>query len=110
VRKKKATPYWTKVIERARKRKKAGLMPFTKHQISLAGAWVTCACGRQDARIPRYPANTSHGSRSAPLDDILDELGITFYGHVNRGRVKSAKSTLQKIENRAAEILEAARA
>lgn len=36
-----------------------------------AGSWVTCACGNQDARLPRHPNGT-------PLDFKLLNLGLDF--------------------------------
>lgn len=83
--------------------------------------WVTCACGAQCRSIPRL----SHG---APVDTILAEHGNTFamqIGEIERAasRMKSypdgilrgdvdlrkaqslARTTLARIEERAAEII-----
>ncbi len=96
------TPYWTKVIERAKKRKKKGLEPFTDYQRDLSEEWVTCACGKQDARIPRDHLGLNRG---APLDDRLRHLGNIFCCHVTDGEVVKAGRTLKAIEHRAFQVL-----
>jgi hypothetical protein len=94
--KKKTTPYWTAVIKEARRRKKKGLVPFVSPVRNKAASWVTCACGKQDPRIP-----INHG----PVDTRLYSLGCSFYGAVEEQRIDSAEKILHKIERRAAEIL-----
>lgn len=70
----------------------------TRADINDSGAWPTCACGKQDPRIPR-------GLGGAPLDENLEELGVAFYQHVCAHRFFEAAETLIAIERRAAEIL-----
>lgn len=95
------TPYWTRVIQRARERARAGLKPFTQHQQNLSADWMTCACGKQDPRIQR-----SRFGR-APEDRVLRHLGYDFHGAVMAGRPDDAAAILRQIERRAAELLSA---
>jgi hypothetical protein len=70
----------------------------TPSDLSDSGEWTTCACGKQDPRIPR----TKSG---APIDEYLEELGVAFYQNVCAHRFLEAAETLIAIERRAAEIL-----
>lgn len=71
---------------------------FKPSNVKSASEWPTCACGRQDKRIPR--------SRSgAPHDWPLNQLGKQFYLEVRGNRFIPAAKCLIAIENRAAEIL-----
>ncbi len=92
------TPYWTKVIEEARERHATGVPPFTTEQKALSWEWVTCACGKQDSRIPR-------NEEGEPLDDELDNLGNEFYAAVDDDDIDKAEKYLAKIELRSAQIL-----
>lgn len=78
---------------------------------TLSADWVTCACGKQDPRIPRHEAG-------APKDALLSTLGVEFCGAIgalrmNRYRerhhefVNKAINCLQRIERRAKEVLAA---
>lgn len=96
------TPYWTKAIEAAKRRKAKGLEPFTEVQKYRASEWVTCACGKQDKRIERE-------WDGRPKDEMLVWLGSDFCVHVYDGRIASAERTLAKIERRAAELLKETR-
>jgi hypothetical protein len=94
------TAYWPKVIEAAKVRKKKGLEPFTHEQQDRAMDWVTCACGKQDDRIPR-----SEIIQPWPLDPRLRDLGSKFAWAVEDGKPEKAQSILGKIERRAAQVL-----
>lgn len=94
----KHTPYWWRVIAEAKRRKKAGRKPFLVEHQRKAAKWTTCACGKQDPRIPREDDGT-------PLDGDLYWLGIDFAAEVNVGNPKGAEETLGRIEKRAAEVL-----
>jgi hypothetical protein len=97
--KRRPTPYWTRVIAQARERKKKGLPAFTEAQKGLAGSWVTCACGKQDPRIPRI-------GPGKPFDSILSMLGGEFDAAVALGDDPDmAAQLLHRIEQRAAEVL-----
>jgi hypothetical protein len=73
---------------------------FTYEDKEAASDWVTCACGEQDARIPREP-----GLSRRPADDALADLGMDFYAAVIRQDPFEARAVLVKIEHRVAEIL-----
>lgn len=62
---------------------------------SLAGDWVTCACGNQCDIIPRNIEGT-------PSDNILRKLGGVdgFYGAVSEKDKESALHFLEAIEHR----------
>jgi len=74
------------------------LQGTTPADISDSGEWTTCACGKQNPRIPR----TKLG---CPIDKYLEELGTAFYEHVCAHRFLEAAETLIAIEQRAAELL-----
>ena len=92
------TPYWTLAIERARVRVAKGKPAFTERAKYLAGNWVSCACGRQDIRLPR-------GFLGRPEDYKLYLLGDTFCNAVLINHIDRAERTLAKIEIRAAEVI-----
>lgn len=85
--------YWGKRIIKAEKRGE-----FTEGDVKKAGSWTTCACGKQDPRIPR-------DEEGAPCDVYLWELGLGFNGKVYTHQVVQAARTLVKIEKRAAIVL-----
>ncbi len=88
------TPYWTKVITKARKRGH-----FTTQEKSKSFDWVTCACGKQDSRIPKM------GIDGGPMDNELRNLGCNFYGAVNGDEFDHAETILGRIERRAALVV-----
>lgn len=94
---KRKTPYWWKAIEDAKKRGH-----FTGAQIAMSADWQTCACGKQDKRIPR---GGNHWNESAPDDDALAQLGLDFCNAIESGEPFLASDILSKIETRAAQIL-----
>ena len=71
---------------------------FTREDILAAGCWFTCACGRQDAEIPRRPGGM-------PEDIQLIKNGARFSDAVYLRRFQEAAHCLIAIETRAAEIL-----
>ena len=93
------TPYWTGVIRRAKKRKEEGKRGFNGKHLELSGSWVTCACGKQDPRIPRL----HYGG--TPVDMTLFHLAISFCGAVERDHPDDAERVIKQIEIRAAEVL-----
>jgi len=97
----KHTPYWFRVINNAIKRKAAGEVPFTREHNTKARDWVTCACGRQDPRIPRKVFS----GRGEPFDTKLTLLGANFAMDLLNDCPNAALTTLLKIEKRAAEVL-----
>lgn len=80
---------WQQRIDRARKR---GI--FTTEDYDLAAMWVTCACGRVTADIPRGP-------NGAPLDEMLADLGCRFYDLIGDDDFDRAEDVLAMIEGRA---------
>lgn len=95
----KHTRCWWKVIQEAKKHKAKGLKPFTTEHKDAASDWPDCACGKQDARIPR-------DSDGVPLDGFLRVLGCEFVSKVFLDLPDAAEITLLAIEARAAELLE----
>lgn len=73
--------------------------PLRVEAVKKADDWNDCACGGQDARIPRLERN------GRPVDYQLSCLGYDFAFEVNEGEYAEAKVTLAAIESRAAEIL-----
>lgn len=71
---------------------------FTPREKRLAGCWPTCACGRQDKRIPR-------GGDGCPIDRYLRRLGAMFFSAVLADNTESARTHLFSIECRAGEII-----
>ncbi len=101
------TPYWTTAIANAVKRRRQGETPFSAEHIRRAKSWVTCACGKQNPRIPRvgikdttWPANAG-----APLDIKLQIHGQEFYRAVCGQFPNRAEGILAKIELRGAEVV-----
>lgn len=95
--KKRKTAYWSRVLQQAAKRQAAGKPAFTANEIERAGDWVTCACGKQDKRIPRYEGE--------PRDGLIRLLGYRFGHDVEMGCVNEAKRNLARIEARAAVLI-----
>jgi len=95
----KHTPYWTRVINNAIKRKDEGRVPFTREHDRRAMNWVTCACGQQDPRL--------HDEDGRPRDPELEILACTFAGYVDEagGDPRQAMETLLEIEARAVVLL-----
>lgn len=102
---KKHTPYWTGVINRAITRKNKGLWGFTLKHIRLAGKWPSCACGKQDPRIPRTTLG-SHSTIGQPIDTLMQDYGMEFLGAVGEDDPWNARFWLHEIEIREGEILE----
>ena len=92
------TPYWTAVIEKAKRNKARGMQPFTYSEMNKGNDWVTCACGRQDKRLERY-------ENGEPLDAELARLGGQFSNDLDAQEPADAARTLAAIEKRAAQIL-----
>lgn len=126
--KRRPTPYWTGVFKEAQQRMRAGDAPFTSTQERSAAMWQTCACGRQDPRIPRTTnAGVFDGvahSPFAPTDNALRREGMAFSRlviearrswregsrRVARNLVKRAREAMIRIEQRAAIVLDQVRA
>lgn len=66
-----STPHWYAVIDNAIANAHNQDRPFDTEATDEAGDWVDCACGRQDARIPR-------AFDGRPEDDKLERLGEQF--------------------------------
>ena len=77
---------------------------FTESDLSMAGNWVTCACGKQSPAIPRV-TNRHSFDLAAPLDGVLYDMGFTFAGEVADNAFFFAALTLIEIEKRAIELL-----
>jgi hypothetical protein len=71
---------------------------FTGRDASESGEWTTCACGKQDPRIPRYYDGEPH-------DGGLMLYGMRFVDYVSANQYTEAADTLIAIEHRAAELL-----
>ena len=67
--------------------------------VRKASDWTTCACGNQDARIPR------HDETGSPIDLQLRELGIRFYTRIDHEKWETAKLILDQIEERAGKVM-----
>lgn len=70
----------------------------TRKEEAGAKSWQTCACGKQDKRIPR-------SSLGEPLDPDLKDLGRSFFCRIYHSQFDGAAEVLAKIERRAGEIL-----
>ncbi len=101
----KHTPFWFRVIQAAEKRRAAGLTPFYETHVELAKNWQTCACGRQDKRIPRHGPGDPFKQYGSPVDSLLRHYGSDFYDRVRDQDVEGAMETMLNIERRAAEVL-----
>lgn len=86
--------YWGKRIALAEKK---GY--FTRHDLVKAAGWVTCACGKITADIPRM--DDDHITGNIPLDYELQDLGKVFPSRITMGHFKGAASILVEIEARA---------
>jgi len=89
---------WAKRIEAARAKG-----TFAPEDRELANDWVTCACGEQDSRIPRY--NNTYFPSGQPRDRELANHGFEFLVAVNHNKSDDAAKVLDKIEIRSAQIL-----
>jgi len=69
-----------------------------------AQKWQTCACGKQDPRIPRRDSKYE-GRVGAPVDAELLDLGLDFFGAVDSQLFMQSAEVLVEIEKRASEIL-----
>ena len=87
--------YWGKKIIAAEARGK-----FTESNINQSAGWVTCACGKVTADIPRDP-DTRFQSYNTPLDRILKGRGFAFYEAVEDNKFLDAAEILHEIETRA---------
>lgn len=92
------TPYWTRVIANAIRRKEAGKRPFTLGHCRKSRDWCMCACGKQDVRIPRYP-------NGMPLDGTLASCGFDFTHAVGCQDPEYAAKLLGQIEGLAAVVI-----
>lgn len=90
---------WNLRIAAAKKRKR-----FTDRDVTDSASWVTCACGRQDPRIPRIE-DTFSAVKGRPYDGDLMNLGQQFYDRVVLHDTKGASTTLKAIEKRAKIVL-----
>jgi hypothetical protein len=86
--------YWGRRIVKAEEQSR-----FTEKDVRHSASWQTCACGRQDDRIPR------DDREGAPIDEDLQDLGYAFYSFVLQHNPRGAANVLVKIERRAAEVL-----
>ena len=93
------TPYWTMVIQNAKKRLELGEYPFSGIHITLAHSWTTCACGEQDDRIKR-------DELGKPKYPWLVVLGENFFHAVRKQNPVKAEKILAEIEDHVAMILE----
>lgn len=62
-----------------------------------AGEWTTCACGKQDPRIPR--------EFGIPIDSDLKFFGVRFHANLVGNDFVFAASYLIAIEKRAGKVL-----
>ena len=86
--------HWGKRILRAVKRN-----TFTSKDTWKAGNWVSCACGKVTADIPR--CKTYGQSEGAPTDFKLKDLGMDFHFYVAENNFDKAARTLVLIEKHA---------
>lgn len=87
---------WNRFLERA-------ILGRLSHEeyacaVLLASSWVTCACGNQCSKIPRFREGT-------PIDNELRNLGHYFYSAVDNKDWPHAKTILEQIERRSDELL-----
>lgn len=88
---------WPAFIQRARNGEVTEV--WWMNAQSIAGDWVTCACGNLCASIPREPDGT-------PIDNYLAKLGAQFFIAVWHREPERMAGLLERIEHRAAELLE----
>lgn len=86
--------FWIEAIAEA---KKTG--QFSKLAKRKAGDWPDCACGAQSKFIEREPDG-------APYDELLLDLGGDFVEAVDNDDAKNAERLLNRIEKRAAKLLQ----
>ena len=86
---------WGKKILKAQKSPEG----FTLQDKYDSMSWVTCACGRVTADIPRRSRLAEVPNQ--PLDFLLRMLGSKFYSKVCEDNPLEAAKTLVKIEARA---------
>jgi len=72
---------------------------FSLEDLALAETWSACACGEQDALIPRHPSGI-------PKDDKLSLLGLYFLRAVTYDEIDRAAQLMEQIEIRSSEVLE----
>ena len=106
MKKKTHTPYWFNVVRKAITRKNKGKVPFTMEHIEKSGSWVTCACGKQDPRIPRNKPDYGV-ALGEPKDTFLAISGFEFSVCVRNQNPVRALLFLLSIEKRSADILAA---
>ena len=99
------TPYWARVIHQAKARAGRGETPFSEKHIRLAKDWVTCACGKQDARIPRYTKKSTMYVAGMPKDELMADSGSDFYHYVRNQNPFFTGQLLAEVEDRAAELI-----
>lgn len=83
------TPYWTRVCSNAIIRKRNGKIPFT------------CACGKQDPRIPRITDGINPGQ---PMDIQLAVCGAQFSKAVANQTPAKAQGILNRVEFEASRV------
>ena len=87
---------WNLFLKNARKGRTTEIEE--ENALSLAGTWVTCACGNQCDAIPR----TMTGM---PLDSTLIRLGADFTCYIQDKEWEYATEILSNIEARSSELL-----
>lgn len=96
--------HWGRRILAAEKRGR-----FTEDDERKANMWPSCACGKQDPRIPRYIGEFGHDEGiyqpDEPRDRELRLAGVKFGIAVSRNNFPAAWAALAAIEKRAGEIL-----
>ena len=99
---------WYKIIDEALDKQNSiafGDALFSAEDKKAAESWPDCACGVQDARIPRYIKNTSSYASGQPKDRSLYSLGCEFSAAVGNDEPYRAFYLLAKIDRRSGEIL-----
>lgn len=90
--------YWPAALAAAAERKARGEHPvFTLEDKSRAHGWKQCACGELD--------NVARDAEGAPKDPVLLDLGATFSEAVSAGDVVLAARMLDRIQERASELM-----
>lgn len=103
---------WFDRIEVAKRRRRWLVGPlkrwaFTNEEKALAEDWGTCGVGEtlhlDGFRVPLVPLRTihMHVGGFAPQDEVLKELGSTFFRAILRGQPYNAEVTLRTIKLRA---------
>lgn len=94
------TPYWWKVLyQLAPKRVKLGRKPFTNTEVDKSCVWQTCACGKQDKRIPRDKWDKE------PHDQKLATAGMDFMYALKLQDLPRAKIAMHYVELNAKRVL-----